>query len=175
MLRSEFVFSPLCASLASAGLWLGQRKLRCNACQTFDGVEAEYVKYLEESTEDQTKALARGIVASNQPFIWTIKDPVGGHVNSCDFLPEGFIEAMRDRGMNSTLESISAGVPIVVWPLMLDQFANAKLVIEQFMRLGLQICEGFDAIPSSNIVEDTLKVAMTMEIGKDMRQRALKN
>ncbi|GLJ36115.1 hypothetical protein SUGI_0724510 [Cryptomeria japonica] len=224
----------------------GKESCAATLVNTFDGLEAEYVKYLEESTgkpvwsiasplhkpqfgienesecirwldtqqensviyisfgsqaflsDDQTKALARGIVASNQPFIWTIKDPVGGHVNSCDFLPEGFMEATRDRGMvihgwvpqrlipshpstaffmshcgwNSTLESSSAGVPLVVWPMAFDQFANARLVIEH-LGLGLQICEGYDAIPSSDIVETTVKAAMTAEIGKELRQRAL--
>ncbi|GLJ07739.1 hypothetical protein SUGI_0073390 [Cryptomeria japonica] len=214
---------------------------------TFDGVEAEYVGYLEESTgkpvwgvanplhtpqhgidnesecirwldtqkqksvlyvsfgsqaflsEEQTKALARGIAASKQCFIWTIKDPVGSHINSCDFLPEGFIKETKDRGMvihgwvpqllilshpataffmthcgwNSTLESISAGVPMVVWPMGFDQFINAKLVTEH-LGLGVQICEGLDAIPRSDIVENTVKAAMTTEIGEDMRLRALK-
>ncbi|XP_057867576.1 scopoletin glucosyltransferase [Cryptomeria japonica] len=150
-------------------------------------------------SEEQTKALARGIAASKQCFIWTIKDPVGSNVNSCDFLPEGFIEEMKDRGMvihgwvpqllilshpstaffmthcgwNSTLESISAGVPMVVWPMGFDQFINAKLVTEH-LGLGLQICEGLDAIPSSDIVENTVKAAMATEIGEDMRLRALK-
>ncbi|GLJ36105.1 hypothetical protein SUGI_0724320 [Cryptomeria japonica] len=239
MLRSEFAYLP--PVLPGIQQAYGFAKERCSATliNTFDGLEAEYVKYLEESTdkpvwsiasplhkpqfgvdnesefirwldtqkensvlyisfgfqgflsEDQTKALARGIAASNQPFIWSIKDPVGSQVNSCDFLPEGFIEETRDRGMvihgwvpqllilshpstayflshcgwNSTLEGISAGVPMLAWPLMLDQFAK--------FRLGLQLCEGFDAITSSYVVENTVKTAMTAEIGKEMCLRAL--
>ncbi|GLJ07728.1 hypothetical protein SUGI_0073280 [Cryptomeria japonica] len=150
-------------------------------------------------SEDQTKALARGIAASKQHFIWTIKDPVGSNINSCNFLPEDFIEETKDRGMvihgwvpqllilshpataffmthcgwNSILESISAGVPMVVWPMAFDQFINAKLVTEQ-LGLGLQICEEFNAIPSSDIVENTVKAAMGTKIGEDMRLRALK-
>ncbi|GLJ36111.1 hypothetical protein SUGI_0724470 [Cryptomeria japonica] len=247
MLRSEFFFSPYnVLPVLQQAYGLGKESCAATVVNTFDGLEAEYVRYLEESTgkpvwciaslrkpqqgidnesecihwldtqkensviyvsfgsqaflsEDQTKALARGIAASNQPFIWTIKDPVGGRVNSCDFLPEGFIEATRDRGKvihgwvpqllilshpstaffmthcgwNSTLESITAGVPMVGWPMAFDQFANARLVIEQ-LGFGLQICEGYDAIPSSDIVETTVKAAMTAEIGREMRQRALK-
>ncbi|GLJ36108.1 hypothetical protein SUGI_0724360 [Cryptomeria japonica] len=241
--RSEL---PLVLPVIQQAYGLAKESCSATLVNTFDGLEAEYVRYLQESTgkpvwsvasslrkphfgtdkesecirwldsqkensvlyvsfgsqgflsQDQTKALARGIAASNQPFIWSIKDPVGGHVNSCDFLPEGFIEATRTRGIvihgwvpqllilshpstacflshcgwNSTLESISAGLPMLAWPLILDQFANAKLVVEQF-RIGLQICEGFDAIPNSDIVENTVKAAMTTEIGKEMRQRAL--
>ncbi|GLJ36113.1 hypothetical protein SUGI_0724490 [Cryptomeria japonica] len=247
MLRSELLYSPYpVLPVLQQAYGLAKGSCAATLVNTFDALESEYVKYLEESTgkpvwgiacplhkpqfgvenesecirwldtqkeksvfyisfgsqaflsEDQMKALAKGIAASNQPFIWTIKDPVGGHVNSCDFLPEGFIEATRDRGMvihgwvpqrlilshpstaffmshcgwNSTLESISAGVPMVVWPMAFDQFANARLLIEQ-LGFGLQICEGYDAIPSSDVVENTVTIAMTAEIGKDMRQRAL--
>ncbi|GLJ07718.1 hypothetical protein SUGI_0073170 [Cryptomeria japonica] len=226
----------------------GSAKESCAATlvNTFDGLEPEYVRYLEQSTgkpvwsvahtlhrsehgvenesacirwldtqkqnsvlyvsfgsqaflsAEQTKALARGIAASKQRFIWTIKDPIGSHVNSCDFLSKDFIEETKDRGVlihgwvpqllilshpataffmthcgwNSILESISNGIPMVVWPMVFDQFINAKLVTER-LGLGVQICEGFDAIPSSEIVENTLKAAMATEIGENMRLRAL--
>ncbi|KAH9312493.1 hypothetical protein KI387_027528, partial [Taxus chinensis] len=148
-------------------------------------------------SEGQIKALARGIEASKQPFIWTIKDSIGSNVNSCDFLPEGFAEATRDRGLlihgwapqlqilshpstacflshsgwNSTLESISAGVPMVVWPMVLDQLINAKLVVEQ-LKIGLQICQGWDRIPCSDTVEFMVKSVMVKETGNEMRNRA---
>ncbi|GLJ36107.1 hypothetical protein SUGI_0724340 [Cryptomeria japonica] len=248
MLRSEMFFSPHPVLPAlQQGYGLGKESCAATLVNTFDELEAEYMKYLEESTgkpawgvasplhkpqqgidndsecirwldtqnensvlyisfgsqgflsEGQINALARGIAASNQPFIWTIKDPVGGQVNSCNFLPEGFIESTRDRGMlihgwvpqllilshpstaffmthcgwNSTLESISAGVPMLVWPMAFDQFVNAKLVIEE-LRLGLQKSGGFDDIPSSDVVENTVKGAMKAEIGNDRSQQALK-
>ncbi|GLJ07719.1 hypothetical protein SUGI_0073190 [Cryptomeria japonica] len=251
MLRSEL--SVLLISVNPGDVSIqqayGSAKESCDATlvNTFGELEAEYVRYLEESTgkpvwsiahplhrsehgvdnesacirwldtqkqnsvlnvsfgsqaflsEDQTKALARGIAASKQHFIWTIKDPVGSNINSCNFLPEDFIEETKDRGMvihgwvpqllilshpataffmthcgwNSILESISAGVPMVVWPMAFDQFINAKLVTEQ-LGLGLQICDEFDAIASSDIVENTVKAAMATKIGEDMRLRALK-
>ncbi|KAH9302836.1 hypothetical protein KI387_014419 [Taxus chinensis] len=225
----------------------GTAKRSCAATlvNTLDGVDAEYVRYLEETSgkpawpialplrnpqkgvqnesecirwldtqeqnsvlfvsfgsqlflsEGQIKALARGIEASEQPFIWSIKDPVGSNINSCEFLPEGFVEATKDRGMvvhgwvpqqailfhpstacfmshcgwNSTLESVCAGVSMVVWPMIFDQFINAKLVVEQ-LRIGLQICEGWDKIPNSYIIEKTIKAAMIEEMGKEMHERA---
>ncbi|KAH9312492.1 hypothetical protein KI387_027527 [Taxus chinensis] len=248
MLRSELSFSPL-PVLPVVQQVYASAKESCAATlvNSFDGVEAEYVRYLEESTckpvwlvappldnahewvqiesdciawldskkkksvlyvsfgsqiflsEDLIKAVAAGIEASKQAFIWTIKDPIGSNVNSCDFLPEGFVEATRDRGLvihgwvpqlqilshsstacfmshcgwNSTVESISAGVPMVVWPMVFDQFINAKLVIEQ-LGIGLQICEGCDVIPSSDIVENMVKAAMVEGTGKEMDRRALK-
>ncbi|GLJ07729.1 hypothetical protein SUGI_0073290 [Cryptomeria japonica] len=76
-------------------------------------------------------------------------------------------------GWNSTLGSTSAGVPMVVWPMAFDQFINAKLVTEQ-LGLGLQICEEFDAIPSSDIVENIVKGFDATEIGEGMRLRTMK-
>ncbi|GLJ07732.1 hypothetical protein SUGI_0073320 [Cryptomeria japonica] len=248
ILRSDLFISPY-PTLTVLQQAYGSAKESCSAMlvNTFAELEAEYVRYIEESTgkpvwgvahplhrpqpgidnesecirwldsqkhnsvlyvsfgsqaflsEDQTKVLARGIAASKQRFIWTIKDLVGSNVNSCDFLPEDFMEATKDRGIvihgwvpqlqilshpstaffmthcgwNSTLESISAGVPMVLWPMSFDQFVNAKLVTEH-LGLGLQICEGLDAIPSSDIVENTVKTAMATKIGEDMRLRALK-
>ncbi|GLJ04664.1 hypothetical protein SUGI_0000890 [Cryptomeria japonica] len=248
LLRSELFISPQ-PSLTVLQQAYASRKEICatTLVNSFDGLEAEYLHYLEESTgkpvwgianplrrpqhgidnelecicwldtwkqnsvlyvlfgsqtflsKEQTKALVKGIAASKQSFIWMIKDPVGSNVNSCDFLPEGFIKEMEDGGLvihgwvpqlqillypsttffmthcgwNSALESMSVGVPMVVWPMVFDQFINAKLVTEQ-LGIGLQICEGFDAIASTDIVENIVKATMTTEIGEDLRLQALK-
>ncbi|PON52027.1 UDP-glucuronosyl/UDP-glucosyltransferase [Trema orientale] len=34
-------------------------------------------------------------------------------------------------GWNSVLESISAGVPILTWPMMAEQSQNARMVLEE--------------------------------------------
>ncbi|KAK4340213.1 hypothetical protein RND71_041675 [Anisodus tanguticus] len=78
-----------------------------------------------------------------------------------DWLPEGFEERTKERGLiirgwapqvlildhesvgafvthcgwNSTLEGISAGLPMVTWPVFAEQFYNEKLVTE-VMRTG---------------------------------------
>ena len=38
-------------------------------------------------------------------------------------------------GWNSTLEAVTAGVPMVTWPIFADQFFNEKLVSE-VLKLG---------------------------------------
>jgi len=38
-------------------------------------------------------------------------------------------------GWNSTLEAMTAGVPMVTWPIFADQFFNEKLVSE-VLKLG---------------------------------------
>uniref|UniRef100_A0A0D6QV12 Glycosyltransferase n=1 Tax=Araucaria cunninghamii TaxID=56994 RepID=A0A0D6QV12_ARACU len=150
-------------------------------------------------SEGQIKGLAKGIETSGQPFLWTIKDFEGSGVNSCEFLPKGFTEATQERGLvihgwvpqklilshsstacflshcgwNSTLESICAGVPMIVWPMIHDQPFNARLVVDH-LGIGLQVCEEPDKIPRDEIVERTVNAVMEEEIGKEMRERARK-
>ncbi|XP_061367895.1 abscisate beta-glucosyltransferase-like [Gastrolobium bilobum] len=45
---------------------------------------------------------------------------------------------MTHCGWNSTLEGVSAGVPMITWPLTAEQFSNEKL-ITNVLRIGVQV------------------------------------
>ncbi|GLJ14698.1 hypothetical protein SUGI_0238260 [Cryptomeria japonica] len=78
-------------------------------------------------------------------------------------------------GWNSTVESISAGVPMVAWPLHSDQFANSAL-IEEELKVGVQVKEWRNAeeneLVSAEEVEKGLKRLMISEEGMQMRKMA---
>ncbi|XP_054800303.1 UDP-glycosyltransferase 73C25-like [Prosopis cineraria] len=112
----------------------------------------------------QLAQLALALEASEKPFIWVIRG--GNRLEELEswIKEDGFEERMEGRGLlirgwapqvlilshsaiggfithcgwNSTLEGISAGVPMVTWPLFADQFLNEKLVC-QVLRIGVSI------------------------------------
>ncbi|CAN4112173.1 unnamed protein product [Withania somnifera] len=109
-------------------------------------------------TTSQLQELALGLEASGQDFIWVVR------TDNEDWLPKGFEERTKGKGLiirgwapqvlildhesvgafvthcgwNSTLEGISAGVPLVTWPVFAEQFLNEKLVTE-IMRTGAAV------------------------------------
>lgn len=106
-------------------------------------------------SKSQLLEIGLGLESSKASFIWVIRDSYGD-----GFLPEGFEERVRDRafvikgwapqvlilnhsavggfmthcGWNSVLESVTAGVPLITWPLFAEQFYNENFVLN---RLGI--------------------------------------
>ncbi|CAN6322636.1 unnamed protein product [Urochloa humidicola] len=97
----------------------------------------------------QSRELALGLEASGQPFLWVVRSDGGSQ-----WAPEGWEQRVAGRGMvvrgwapqvavlahpsvgaflthcgwNSVLEAASAGVPVLTWPLVFEQFINERLV-----------------------------------------------
>nr|ABK24936.1 unknown [Picea sitchensis] len=163
-------------------------------------------------SERQTVALARGLEASEQPFVWAIKvapklesattsDMPGTDADIQDYLPYGFEDRMKNKGLglmiwgwapqllilshqsvgafmthsgwNSTLESITLGVPLITWPMFGDQHFNSKQVAEQF-RTGVQFCQHKDGIPEEERVKEVVRFVLTEDEGQKMRNCAEK-
>ncbi|XWS43519.1 hypothetical protein CRYUN_Cryun16bG0110800 [Craigia yunnanensis] len=108
--------------------------------------------------------LGLGLEASNKPFIWVIRGNDTAKEVEKWIKEDGFEERTKGRGLvilgwapqvlilshpaiggflthcgwNSTIEGISAGVPLITWPLLADQFGNEKLVV-QILKTGVNL------------------------------------
>ncbi|CAI9097910.1 OLC1v1034429C1 [Oldenlandia corymbosa var. corymbosa] len=126
----------------------------------------------------QMVELALGLETSGKPFIWAIRH------KSADLEKwlheEKFEERIKDRGLllhgwapqvlilshqtigaflthcgwNSTLEGISAGIPLITWPIAGEQFCNEKLIVN-VLQVGVKI--GVE-LPVRFGEEETVKV-----------------
>ncbi|XP_059314005.1 scopoletin glucosyltransferase-like [Lycium ferocissimum] len=147
-------------------------------------------------TASQMQELAMGIEASGQEFIWVVR------TDNEELLPDGFEERTKEKGLiirgwapqvlileheavgafvthcgwNSTLEGISAGVPMVTWPVFGEQFFNEKLVTE-VLRTGVGVGSvQWKRIASEGVKKEAIakaiKKVMVGEEAKGFRSRA---
>nr|XP_011468623.1 PREDICTED: UDP-glucose flavonoid 3-O-glucosyltransferase 7-like [Fragaria vesca subsp. vesca] len=105
--------------------------------------------------------IAVGLEASGQEFIWVVNKE---NKDKEEWLPEGFEQRMEGKGLiirgwapqvlileheaiggfvthcgwNSILEGVSAGVPMITWPVSAEQTFNEKLVTE-ILRTGVAV------------------------------------
>lgn len=150
---------------------------------------------------DQIKELAFGLELSQQRFIWVVRPPLDGGLSRSDdpldYLPDGFLNRTKNVGSvvplwaqqveilghpsvggflshcgwNSTLESISAGVPMIAWPLYAEQRLNAAMLTEE---LGVAVRP--EVLPTKKVVEreeieKMVRIVMQQKEGQEMRQK----
>ncbi|XP_074370830.1 UDP-glycosyltransferase 89B2-like [Apium graveolens] len=126
----------------------------------------------------QMEMVALGLEKSGIRFLWSYKDPteeellenygtmplwLKDRVEQRGYIVKGWVpqvSILSHRGIgaffthcgwNSVLESITAGVPMLTWPMGADQFANADLMDE--LKVGTRVCEGDKMVPESVGVE----------------------
>ncbi|KGN59015.1 UDP-glycosyltransferase 73C6 [Cucumis sativus] len=116
---------------------------------------------------EQIKELGLGLVASNKPFIWVIRKAnltealvkwmdeyefeektkgrglvIRGWAPQVLILSHSAIGCFLTHcGWNSSVEGISAGVPMITWPLFADQLYNHKFIVE-ILKVGVSVGEG---------------------------------
>ncbi|KXG22281.1 hypothetical protein SORBI_3009G186800 [Sorghum bicolor] len=96
---------------------------------------------LTHVSQAQLRELALGLEAYEKPFLWVIRSETW-------VPPEGWKERVGDRGMtvilahhavgvfvmhcgwNSVLETVVAGVPVLTWPMVFEQFITERFVTE---------------------------------------------
>nr|GMD39522.1 UDP-glycosyltransferase 73C3-like [Ipomoea batatas] len=112
----------------------------------------------------QLKEIGLGLEASNSPFIWVIRGInfssqvekwleedgleervkgraliVRGWAPQLEILSHPSIRGfMTHCGWNSTLEAVSAGVPMITFPMFAEQFFNEKFIVK-VLKIGVRV------------------------------------
>lgn len=161
---------------------------------------------LSRTCTEQNIELALGLESSNIPFVWCVRHATEELEKW--FLEEGYEERVKDRGLifrgwapqvlilshgavggflthcgwNSTLEGVTAGLPMVTWPHFADQFLNERFMVD-VLKIGVKIGMEFPVVVGEQdkfgvlINKEDIKTAVeslmdTEEDGEGRRKRA---
>ncbi|KAL5788263.1 hypothetical protein ACOSP7_005212 [Xanthoceras sorbifolium] len=150
----------------------------------------------------QLMEIAEGLEASGQEFIWVVRKDKKDQDGNEDWLPEGFEKRMEGKGLiirgwapqvlilenaavggfvthcgwNSTLEGVTAGVPMIAWPVSAEQFYNEKLVT-QVLKIGVSVgVQQWTRLVGDFVkreaIEKAVKEVMVGNLAEEMRSRA---
>ncbi|KAJ6406090.1 hypothetical protein OIU84_009752 [Salix udensis] len=78
-------------------------------------------------------------------------------------------------GWNSVLESVVAGVPILAWPMIADQYLNAKLIVNGAgagISVGRVRNQGSETLVSRQSIAEGVEELMGGQEGRSARERA---
>nr|AFJ52997.1 UDP-glycosyltransferase 1 [Linum usitatissimum] len=176
----------------SSNLW--KEDLKC--MDWLDRQEPKSVVYVNYGSvtvmsEEHIKEFAWGLANSNVPFLWIVRgDIVIGESGS--FLPAEFLEEIKDRGYlaswcmqqqvlshpsvavflthcgwNSTMESVSAGVPMICWPFFAEQQTNCRFACNEW-EIGIELSHDV----KRNEVADVIHEVMDGQKGEMMKRKA---
>ncbi|GLJ48513.1 hypothetical protein SUGI_1023700 [Cryptomeria japonica] len=171
--------------------WLDKQHPKSVICIAFGSVAILNQKQLEE--------FALGLEATQRPFLWVLRcDLLNGEPA---VLPSGFMERTKHLGCfvswspqltvlshpsiacfvthcgwNSTLESITMGVPMICWPYFADQFIDRSFVVDEW-RVGLALNANKKGIIEKDEVQETIERLLDGKEGAEIRERmsTLKN
>ncbi|XP_078165930.1 UDP-glycosyltransferase 79-like [Carex rostrata] len=140
----------------------------------------------------QMDELAYGLLNSNVPFLWVVRS------SETNKLPEGFKDEAKERGLiitwspqldvlahratgcflthcgwNSTVETLSLGVPVVAFPQWTDQPMNAKYV-ECVWEVGVRTRQDGAGLVTREEVERCVQEVMQGERCEEYRRNAQK-
>ncbi|GAB4861623.1 hypothetical protein Ancab_036873 [Ancistrocladus abbreviatus] len=161
-------------------------------------------------SHDQLNEIAFGLEMSGHRFLWVAKSPnnkttSGAYFSTqskedpLGFLPEGFLERTKDRGLvvaswapqikvlqhpatcgfvthcgwGSILEATLYGVPMIAWPLYAEQPINAVMVTEGW-KVALRPNKNEDGLIEREEISTVVKQLMESEEGDRIRERMKK-
>lgn len=146
-------------------------------------------------SEKQMQSIANALKNSNKYFLWVMKSKDIG--NEKVQLSEKFLEETKEKGLvvtwcpqtkvlvhpaiacflthcgwNSTLEAVTAGVPMIGYPQWTDQPTNATLVSDVF-RMGIRLKQDNDGFVESDEVERAIEEIVGGERSEVFKKNAL--
>ncbi|XP_042518895.1 crocetin glucosyltransferase 3-like [Macadamia integrifolia] len=125
-------------------------------------IEAEFrAEWLPEGFEERVRNRNQGMVVHR----WAPQLEILSHGSTGAFLSH--------CGWNSTLESLSQGVPIIGWPIAGEQAYNSKMMEEE-MGVCVVLNRGVESLVGIEEVERVVKMVMSKEgKGKEMKRKAM--
>ncbi|GJM88981.1 hypothetical protein PR202_ga05571 [Eleusine coracana subsp. coracana] len=131
-------------------------------------------------SDAQLQELALGLEASGKPFLWVVRSDSWAP-------PEEWTERVGDRGMvvtgwapqtailahpavgafvthcgwNSVMETVVAGVPVLTWPVVFEQFITERFVT-QVLAIGARMSPEGDGVRSTRHKENELVPAQVV-------------
>uniref|UniRef100_A0A0D6QS53 Glycosyltransferase n=1 Tax=Araucaria cunninghamii TaxID=56994 RepID=A0A0D6QS53_ARACU len=150
-------------------------------------------------SKEQIWEIALGLRASGHSFLWVIRPGENKAENNIEeHLPEKFLEETAEQGLvvawcpqmkvlshpsvsvfmthcgwNSTLESLSSGVPLLAVPQWSDQTTNSKYVEDKW-KTGIRLKKREDGLLGREEVENSIRTVMESERGIELRKNALR-
>ncbi|XP_042497409.1 UDP-glycosyltransferase 90A1-like [Macadamia integrifolia] len=146
-------------------------------------------------SEEQIREIAVGLEGSGVDFLWVVRSRsesnsdleswLEGRVKERGLIVREWVDQMEilrhesvggflsHCGWYSVSESICASVPILAWPMMGDQFLNAKMVVEE-LGIGLRIPgagAGDGGVVRAEVLQRMVKELMVEEKGKKVTEK----
>ncbi|KAL7189035.1 hypothetical protein ACSBR1_038829 [Camellia fascicularis] len=162
-------------------------------------------------SQEQLTELALGLEMSEQKFIWVVRIPAKNAANGVyynaqsnkeedpfDFLPNGFMERTRARGLgllvkswapqvqilshgstggfishcgwNSTIESLTHGVPLIAWPLYAEQ-EMITVMLTQDLKVALTPKKNENGMVGREEIAKCVRDLIVGEEGKLLRKK----
>ncbi|KAJ4715427.1 Glycosyltransferase [Melia azedarach] len=120
-------------------------------------------EWLPEGFEERVTESKQGLLVRN----WAPQLEILSHKSTGAFLSH--------CGWNSTMESLSQGVPVIGWPMAGEQTYNSKLLIEE-MGVSVELTRGVQSDIAINEVKQVIEMVMNKTAGKglEMKQKAEK-
>ncbi|KAF8669242.1 hypothetical protein HU200_051575 [Digitaria exilis] len=147
---------------------------------------------------EQLREIAASLENSGHRFLWVVRAPLHAEPDVVidELLPDGFLERTKGRGLvvklwapqvevlhhkataafvthcgwNSVLEGITAGVPMLCWPMYAEQKMNKVFMVEE-ARIGVEVVGWQQGLVTAEEVEAKVRLVLESEDGEQLRAR----